>query len=115
LEDITNETILFFWASSAMLTVRGSNMFDKAGKQIGMMIGKRHHPYPELRSEPREEEFIAVERHGSSMYEKYDYKAMVGVLWIERKDGIAYRIDSGEAEEEKWVKAERIWKLIPLG
>jgi hypothetical protein len=49
------------------------------------------------------------------MYEKYDYRAMVGVFWIERKDGIAYRINSAEVEEDEWVKAERIWKLIPLG
>jgi hypothetical protein len=56
-----------------------------------------------------------VECHGSSMYEKYDYRAMVGVFWIERKDGIVYRINSGEVEEDEWVKAERIWKLIPLG
>jgi hypothetical protein len=82
LEDIADETILFFWASSAMLTVRGSNMFGRAGKQISMVTGKRHHPYSELRSEPREEEFIAVERHGSSMYEKYDYRTMVGVLSV---------------------------------
>jgi hypothetical protein len=115
LEDIADETILFFWASSAMLAVRGSNIFDRAGKQIGMMTGKRHHPYPELHSEPREEEFIVVERHGSSMYEKYDYRAMVGVFWIEWKDGIAFRINSGEVEEDEWVKAERTWKLIPLG
>jgi len=90
-------------------------MFDGAGKQIGMMTGKRHHPYPELHLEPREEEFIVVERHGSSMFEKYDYRVVVGVFWVEWKDGIAYRINSGEVEEDEWAKAERTWKLIPLG
>jgi hypothetical protein len=122
LASIPDEHLIFLWASSATLTLEGGNdknnngasdkptVLDDSGNVIGEMGRMSEEHWASGDYAQGTHEFIVVGSRRNSYC-----KPMLLVLQIEWQDGIAYRINFGEVEEEAWIRARRAWKLIALG
>lgn len=58
------------------------------------------------------DEWYAAERPKGSVLEKYEY---YNVLWVEWKDGIAYRKALGRVMKSAWEAQELEWIDLVLG
>jgi hypothetical protein len=116
---IPDELTLFFWASSALLTLKHDGddspsikpiITDITGKAIGTMgkMNLEHWKTGNYNSQPNELIVIGSRRPNG-------FDPVLILLHIAWRDGIAYRINIGEIEEAAWIIAQREWKLIALG
>lgn len=118
LSNIPETLIIFFWTSSAVLTVAPSESGNKKpslvgpdGEVIGSMaplaLGNDAATAGQRRGQ---HEFIVI---GSRRNQFSD--PVLLVLQIEWQHGIAYRVNSGEVLERSWEAAAPTWKLVALG
>ncbi|KAI1387482.1 HET-domain-containing protein [Hypoxylon trugodes] len=110
---IPETQIIFFWTSSAFLTVttpdegaeRSFTIIGSSGNTIGS-TGSAERMFD--RSQDRYE-FIVI---GSRRNQFSD--PVLLILQIEWLGDIAYRVSSGEVDEIVWEAENHTWKLIPL-
>ncbi|PVG00464.1 HET-domain-containing protein [Serendipita vermifera] len=119
LVEIPEEHIIFFWTSLATFTLEpvstqgnqntAPRILDSTGKQVGTMGIMKNEYWQSGHYDRGEHEFVVI---GSRRF--YTFDPILAVLQIERREGIAYRVNIGEINEEDWVKAQRGWTLVAL-
>lgn len=130
------EHLLIFWTSSATFDVVYPEEEDTSiggpegiRKRVPLSLFK---PRAKIRNQQKNNVgsacgIAAVDResggHKTGLYEfivlgrreVLDFKPELVVLRIERRDGIAYRMNQGVIYEETWVEAKHKWELVALG
>ncbi|KAK3396988.1 HET-domain-containing protein [Sordaria brevicollis] len=111
LSTIPDDQLLFFWTETARFFLspppnqfdRGRSVFNEKGEYCGD-VGPL--PGAEIAtSENQHAEFIAVRR--------FTYICLV--LQVERRDGIAYRVNMGQIDAQAWRRSRPRRELIALG
>jgi hypothetical protein len=124
LPDIMEDTIirvppeqyLFFWTSSAVFELQRRDnesrptVVDLTGTLVGNMGPMSEDHWTRGKYDSGFQEFIVIGSRRS-----FDIKPELIVLQIEWRDGVAFRVNIGEINEDAWIKADRTWKLIALG
>ncbi|KAI9766748.1 MAG: hypothetical protein M1839_004779 [Geoglossum umbratile] len=119
LTSIPDELTVFFWASSALLTLKHDGddspsikpiITDTTGKAIGTMgkMNLEHWKTGNYNNQPNELIVIGSRRPNG-------FNPVLILLHIAWRDGIAHRINIGEIDEAAWTSVQREWKLIALG
>lgn len=132
LQEIPDEHVLFFWASTAFFAAPMSDVEEQqwatradyrlasAKRPVirdskGIVVGERNFASPatmERLDTSSPIEFIAVARREIA---ELDFPANVIALQIEWVDGIAQRLNYAEIDEAAWEKASPRRKFIALG
>lgn len=132
LQEIPDEHVLFFWASTAFFSAPLSDVeeqqratwadyvFVSDKRPIirnlkGIVVGERNFASPatmEGLDTNSPTEFIAVARREIA---ELDFPATVLALQIKWVDGVAQRLNYAEMNEAAWEEASPEWKLIALG
>jgi Heterokaryon incompatibility protein (HET) len=119
LSSIPDELTLFFWASSALLTLRNDGedsitiqptIVDDTGKPIGTMGKMSLEHWNASKYNNQLSELIVIGSRRPT-----GYNPVLILLHITWRDEIAYRVNIGEIEEAAWMGVQRVWKLIALG
>ncbi|OOF97382.1 hypothetical protein ASPCADRAFT_166162 [Aspergillus carbonarius ITEM 5010] len=118
LEETPDTLYLFFWASSARFTLRPRNTSPICQSEVvnadGVVIGETgkavHDDEGCHCTIETPHEFIVIASRRNQFTE-----AMLLVFQVEWWEGIAYRVNIAEIEENAWVRASPVWKLIVMG
>lgn len=135
IRDVTDEHILFFWASSASFEVAGgiksdaqneeiynnnlrssqrADIKDHHGDLIGQMERIAHSEQAESVLSGRQE-FIALGRQDIGIEElRSEFPPKIVAMQIHWEDDLAYRINIAEIDQEAWEAAQPVWRLIAL-
>lgn len=113
LQGIPDGCILFFWASSASFVVEHQAEFwypfqiiDSEGQNVGQLEGDWSRATDDL------QDFVVIGREDWT--NDPDSTPRVEALQIHWEDGIAYRVNHAMIEEQAWMEADPVWKLIAL-
>ncbi|PYI07227.1 hypothetical protein BO78DRAFT_429049 [Aspergillus sclerotiicarbonarius CBS 121057] len=114
---------LIFWTSSARFTLRPrttspiyqSDIVDSNGIIIGETGKTLLHTVNETQPQPQPQtktshEFIVL----ASRRNQFTTPTLL-TLQIKWRAGIAYRINYAEIDEDAWIRASPVWKLVVLG
>lgn len=134
LRTVTDEHILFFWASSVFLDVyrdtgsakdrkrkyvgthsssRPADILDSQGNNVGII--ERMGQWQQAEAVSGRYEFIALGRQDLGIEELRDlYPPKVVAMQIRWEDGVAYREHIAEIDQAAWDAAQPAWKLIAL-
>ncbi|KAI1205880.1 HET-domain-containing protein [Annulohypoxylon truncatum] len=113
LGDVPETQLIFFWTSSAILTL--AQPADDANRSFtivdshGSIVGSTGTVGPKSSGSQGRHEFIVI---GSRRNQFSD--PMLLLLQIEWRENIAYRVNSAEINESAWEAENHTWKLIPL-
>ncbi|KAL1873204.1 hypothetical protein Daus18300_004024 [Diaporthe australafricana] len=128
LQEIPDEHVLFFWASTAFFEAPMSMVeeqqlptwsnFSFAKRPVirdlkGVIVGERNFASPATMKEldTSHAEFISVARRKIA---ELDLPANILALQIRWVDGVAQRLNYAEIDEAAWEEASPTWKLIAL-
>lgn len=122
LQQLPDEHIILFWASSVFFKVRSTAQQDLAQTVIieneaGISVGTAHRTdTPQWKVTggvcPSRCEFIAIGRR--CIEELPEYPPIVLALQIVWEDSIAYRVSTAEIDEAAWLDEQPLFKLIAL-
>jgi hypothetical protein len=116
--------LLFFWASIASFKViddkeqifwnevktRNPKIVNADGNIVGITGPLPPNARATNRCTAEIHEFVVIGRR-----QILHFKPQLSVLQVESSDGIMYRMNTGDVDEEAWVRAEPKWNLVVLG
>jgi hypothetical protein len=120
LQQLPNEHIVFFWASTAFLRVKPTGQQERTldvvsvvGDSVGT-VRRTESPQWKLNGgdHPTCCEFVAVGRR--YIEDLPQFPPIILALMVVWEDSIAYRVSTAEINEEAWIDQQPQWKLVAM-